>query len=191
MAATASDRMQSTNTNTITTTIPTTKSQYSTEKQEQNVDEKNADTITADITMSSSSSHCFASKEKIDNIDENLVKKLDNNVIGSTSSANAANIMEHATKIEMKNFKIEEEMKPMRRKQRSGATDRDELAEGEIEKQQYGCVQIPIEHTKLFEDDKRMVHDVSSALMLSSFFDFSFYFDFVVFFLFLFCVVLC
>lgn len=71
---------------------------------------------------------------------------------------------------------IEIEMKTMdsvrsHKRQQSIGTKHVVLAEGEIKQQHCGCIQIPIEHADIVEDDKRrMAHDVSSLTKKNSLF---------------------
>lgn len=79
------------------------------------------------------------------------------NVVGGASAGD-----------EMARGNPEIEMKTMdslrsHRRQQSIDANQNELAEGEIKQQHCGCIQIPIEHADIVEDDKRrMAHDVSS-----------------------------
>lgn len=79
---------------------------------------------------------------------------------GSGSDASAGDKVAHRlTDIELKTM---DPLRSHRRKQSIGANQH-ELAEGGIVKQQQcGCIQIPIEHADLVQDDKKMAHDVSS-----------------------------
>lgn len=79
------------------------------------------------------------------------------NVVGGAS---AGDEMAHGnTEIEMKTM----DSLRLHRRQPSIGANQDELAEGGIKQQHCGCIQIPIEHADIVEDDKRrMAHDVSS-----------------------------
>lgn len=80
--------------------------------------------------------------------------------IATTDSASSSgdDKAKRLTEIEMKTMGMVQAARP---KQNIGANP-DEIADGEIKQQHCGCIQIPIEHAELVDEDKRMARDVSS-----------------------------
>lgn len=81
--------------------------------------------------------------------------------IATTDSASSSSDdkAKRLTEIEMKTMGMVQAA--ARPKQNIGANP-DEIADGEIKQQHCGCIQIPIEHAELVDEDKRMARDVSS-----------------------------
>lgn len=208
MAATASDKLHSTQlstqaTNANTTTNNRIKSNLSAKRKAKRND-KNSDTLTTDPSLPSPSSAgaavpsvspttaaAAAQHDEIDvNGSDSHKRRIDSDTINAKNRSSddcgtgdaiagnsSANDNDANGKIESN--KVDTPPKARQRKHSNKVNKGELLAEGEIEQRQLGCIQIPIEHVELVEDDKIMA-DVSFALKLPTFLSFYFHFLFVI-----------
>lgn len=172
MAATASDKMHSSNASTGQPSSSSTKSHSSNRKHKPKCDATKIQTADTISVPSTSTQHHMPNdddadepfdrkrmKSKRDNVEhtnEMRQRRMDIDDDTVITSARAGD--NRMTGIELK------EMDPMEQQKHDGQNidaNRHELAEGELKQQQCGCIQIPIEHAE-FDDDKKMAHDVSS-----------------------------
>lgn len=198
MAATASDKLQptqiiATDTGAIGSEISNRPKSNLSIKRKLNRHDIQGDTLTVDQSTPSSSTQLDSIAElsgsqlsaiartdatytsnidAIANYESNKNNRINlkfrsNDDVNDAAAAGKSSAVDYDANNEIEMEKIAP-LKPQRRKQ-SYSVDKGELAEGETEQQQCGCIQIPIEHYELVEDDKIVVHDVSFALKLPIF----------------------
>lgn len=165
MAATATDKTQSTNASAIS--ADPAKCHSITKKHNKNINSAVNDTIrpTGNITLpSASTSQCMMLTDDETEHDcnknfmtetqhQNNDDKIDSAHTNSTDIESITNSMQSSTP-----------SRQVRQTKHNQLIKRNELIKGEIEQHYCDCIQIPIEHTNLVQDDKMMVaRNVSSV----------------------------
>lgn len=175
MAATATDKMQSTNANAISANPA--KSHSIAKRQNKNINSTINDTIrptgNITITMPSTSTSAFTSQYTMVTDDKTEHDCNKNHMTETQPQNNDDKIdLADASAFDLKAITNPmESPKPSRRGRQTKYNQliqRNEFAKGEIEQKHCGCVQIPIEHIDLVQDDKMMMApDVSSVSFFS------------------------